>query len=84
MKQPVKEPGAAEAFVIVPFGTIDDARDFAASVESSVGGAIVTPGSRQPWSEEDQSGSELTLEGWRVKVASGSTVVMTDRLRQHC
>lgn len=80
----MKNSGPANAFVIVPFSTIDEARNFAADVESSVGGAIVTPGTRKPWSEDDQSGSELTLEGWRVKVASGSTVVMTDRLRQHC
>lgn len=71
---------AANAFVIVPFSTVDEARCFAAGIEPIHDGPIVTRGTRAPWSEAERAGFELTLEGWRVKVAGSGTVVMTDRL----
>lgn len=71
---------SAHAFVIVPFPTVEDAQCFAADMDPLVDGAIVTRGTRTPWHEPERAGSELTLEGWRVKLAGSGTVIMTDRL----
>lgn len=71
---------SANAFVIVPFDTEDDARQFAADIEAQKRAAIVARGRRTPWSADGRDGSELTFEGWRAKIAAGGTVVITDRV----